>query len=84
MINTAVLLELIRRWEYESVEPTVMDGSEQAKVSNAIAKGQREAKRECADALRMLISLLGYSNKRPDMLTDLQKRLETETPEDWD
>ena len=84
MMNTAVLLELIRRWEHDATEPTVMDGSEQAKVPNAIARGQREAKRECADALRMLISLLGYSNKRPYILTDLQNRLETETPEDWD
>lgn len=83
-MNIAVLLELIRRWEYDALEPTVKDGSEQAKIPNAIAKGRREAKRECADALRMLIALLGKSNKRPDILTDLQNRLETETPEDWD
>ncbi len=54
-----VLMELVKRWERESVEPQTMDGSESAKILNAVARGERQAKRECADALRLLVQLLG-------------------------
>lgn len=58
-MKEVVLLELARRWESEAKEPQAMDGSDEAKIPNAIASGERQAKRECADALRMLIDLLG-------------------------
>ena len=58
-MKDAVILELARRWETDAVEPEVQDGSEEAKIGNAIAKGERQTKRECADALRMLVSMLG-------------------------
>jgi hypothetical protein len=54
-----ILLELATRWEWEAETPQCMDGSEDAKITNAVAVGNREAKRECADTLRTLISMLG-------------------------
>lgn len=58
-MKDAVLLELAKRWEREATAPNCEDGSDDAKVGNAIAKGRREAKRECADGLRMLVGMLG-------------------------
>lgn len=58
-MNEAVLIELARRWDLDAKEPQAMDGSESAKIPNAIAQGERQAKRECADALRMLVDMLG-------------------------
>jgi hypothetical protein len=58
-MKAAVLLELAKRWERDAREPLITDGSEEAKISNAIREGQRMAKRECADAVKMLISLIG-------------------------
>lgn len=58
-MNSAILLELAKRWERDAVEPECQDGAPEAAIGNAIAKGERQAKRECADALRMLVQLLG-------------------------
>ncbi|HEY0684677.1 MAG TPA: hypothetical protein VGD45_20240 [Steroidobacter sp.] len=58
-MNDSVLLELARRWESDAKTPNAMDGSDEAKIPNAIAQGERQAKRECADTLRTLVSMLG-------------------------
>ena len=60
-MKDALILELASRWEQEAVEPEdeVEDGSDEAKVRNAEARGRRQAKRECADAIRMLVDLIG-------------------------
>lgn len=56
-MKSAILLELAKRWEADAAEPVTQDGSQA--IRNAIDRGHREAKRECADALKMLVSLLG-------------------------
>lgn len=61
-MNDAVLIELARRWEMDAREPVAMDGSDEARIPNAIAQGERQAKRECADMLRTLVSMLGTRN----------------------
>ena len=58
-MNPVVLLELARRWEADAIPPDVENGDAAAWHDNAIAKGHRECKRECADALRMLVDLMG-------------------------
>ena len=58
-MNEVVLLELANRWERDAYEPACENGSDEAKIGNAIERGKRESKRECADMLKMLISLLG-------------------------
>ena len=63
-MKDSILLELARRWDQEAATPLVQDGSPEAQLGNALAKGRREGKRECADALRILIELLG--SKRHD------------------
>lgn len=58
-MKDAVLLELASRWEQDAKIPEHENGSPEAEISNAVARGHRECKRECADALRMLIQLMG-------------------------
>lgn len=58
-MNDSVLLELARRWESDATEPKARDGSDAAIVTNAIAQGERQEKRECADTLRTLVDMLG-------------------------
>lgn len=62
-MKSSILLELAKRWEEDAVEPQTQDGSPSAQEGNAIRKGERQAKRECADALRMLVGLLGERNE---------------------
>jgi hypothetical protein len=62
-MKSYVLLELAKRWEQDAVEPVTQDGAEQAKIRNAVSQGERQAKRECADALRMLVSILGDESR---------------------
>lgn len=57
-MKDVILLELARRWDLDAVPPDCEDGSPEAQRSNGIAEGRREAKRECADTLRTLVSLL--------------------------
>ena len=54
-MKNATLLELAYQWEMQAKTPEKQDG----KIPNAKAEGAREAKRECADAIRMLCSVLG-------------------------
>ena len=58
-MKDVILLELANRWEIEAISPSVVDGNPEAKIPNAIAQGRREAKRECADTLRVLIGMIG-------------------------
>jgi len=58
-MKSSILLELARRWEQDAVQPQMQDGAPEAALKNAIAKGERQAKRECADALKTLVNLLG-------------------------
>lgn len=58
-MKSSILLELAKRWEQDAVTPEKQDGSPEAALGNAIAKGERQAKRECADALKTLVGLLG-------------------------
>jgi len=58
-MKDAILLELANRWEQEAKTPECLDGSPEADIRNAVSKGHRECKRECADTVRTLVSLLG-------------------------
>ena len=60
-MKDAILIELATRWENEADESaqTDLDGGRAAEIENAKAKGRREGKRECADGIRILVSLLG-------------------------
>jgi hypothetical protein len=58
-MKDAVLMELAHRWEMDAREPECEDGSKEAERGNAISEGIRQGKRECADTLRELISLIG-------------------------
>ena len=62
-MNPEVLLELAKRWEADAKPPDTMEASEEGNCDHAKqegkAQGEREAKRECADTLRTLVSMLG-------------------------
>jgi len=58
-MRNVILIELANRWAHEAETPECQDGSPEAKIGNAKQKGAREAKRECADGLRMLVKILG-------------------------
>lgn len=58
-MNKCVLLELAKRWEQDAQTAEVLNGSPEAIESNAVQKGHRECKRECADTLRILVNMLG-------------------------
>ena len=76
-MKDAILLELAARWEREAKAPEIEDGSEQAKVPNAIARGERQGMRMCADALRMLVQMLGDTTTGP-MYPRCTKRLQAQ------
>lgn len=58
-MNDAILLELAKRWEADARESRVENGADDARIGNAVSMGERQAKRECADALRTLVAMLG-------------------------
>lgn len=58
-MNPQVLLELAARWERDANLSGPEDGSPEAERGNRIRQGIREGKRECADALRSLVSIIG-------------------------
>jgi hypothetical protein len=58
-MKDAILIELANRWDRDRLKNTTEDGSKEAEIPNAVAKGHREGLRECADALRSLVNLLG-------------------------
>jgi hypothetical protein len=57
-MNPAILLELAARWERDANEPMCVNAAPVAQRGNDIADGIRQGKRECADSLRSLITLL--------------------------
>lgn len=58
-MKDTILMELAERWRREAKAPECEDGSTQAVINNAVGKGAREAKRECADKLEALVNILG-------------------------
>ena len=75
-MKDAVLLELAARWEREAVAPDCSDGSESAKAPNAIAQGERQALRACADTLRSLVQMLGEGNRNQPLYIARQSTAE--------
>lgn len=61
-MKDAILVELAARWDRDATSPNDEDGSEEAKIRNAISRGERQAKRECADTIRVLVQILGENN----------------------
>ncbi len=55
VMKNEILVEIAKVWINEAKTPEVQDGSESAKIGNARMEGMREAKRECADTLKMLV-----------------------------
>lgn len=58
-MKDVILKELADKWDIEARSQGTEDGSDEAKIPNAIRKGKREAKKECAAALRTLLSIIG-------------------------
>jgi len=56
-----VFLRLAAKWEREATPPQTEDGSDSAKMSNAMARARRDCKKECAETLRKLVDILGES-----------------------
>jgi hypothetical protein len=59
-MKDSVLLELAKKWDIDA-QPTILcePRSPEMALSNAEAHGIRQGQRMCADALRMLVDLLG-------------------------
>lgn len=72
-MKDSVLIELAKRWENDAITPECQDGSPEAAIGNAEAHGRRQGFRECADALRMLVGLLG-SKEDDDRIAPVIKR----------
>jgi hypothetical protein len=58
-MKEVILLALAAKWENDAITPECENGAAEARLENAKNKGYREGKRECADALKMLVNLLG-------------------------
>jgi hypothetical protein len=60
-MKNETLIELADRWLEDANPDCTEAGGEDvsAVASRAYSRGKREAKRECADALRSLVSILG-------------------------
>ena len=58
-MKDVILLELANKWEADALSPKTENGEKEATIGNAIAKGQRKAKRECARALIDLVVIIG-------------------------
>lgn len=56
-MNPEILLELAKRWEQDANPGGQTEAEDAAKAE--YNRGCRETKRECADALRSLVQLLG-------------------------
>lgn len=63
-VSEFVLLELASRWEKEAeiIDNKPCEATQFAAMGDAKIQGHRECKRECADALRMIVSLLAKPN----------------------
>ena len=58
-MNDAILVELATRWEFEAKAPKRADRSESAKMANALAEGERQGLRRCANTFRAIVDMLG-------------------------
>ena len=58
-MKDAVLKELATKWLRDAKPPEIMDGGEDAKLGNALAKGVRIGLEKCAGDLLSIIKLLG-------------------------
>ena len=58
MLKTEVFEALILKWERNAIASDTQDGSDDAKVPNALAKGERNGRYRSAQDLKQLISLL--------------------------
>lgn len=60
-MRDSILLELAARWEREAapVATSAASQSNERDHGDAIGRGHREAKRECADTIRTLVKMLG-------------------------
>ncbi len=58
-MNDAVLKELAAKWLRDAKPPEVADGSDEAKLGNALAKGVRMGLEKCAGDLLSIVKLLG-------------------------
>jgi hypothetical protein len=58
-VNNNVLLELVKKWEEQSITPEIEDGHPDAAHENAINKGIRLKAGKCAEELNLLIKILG-------------------------
>lgn len=57
-MKSEILLELATRWEHEAKESLLIKpDNKHMNEHDHVAKGAREAKRECADTLRTLVQL---------------------------
>ena len=59
-MNPQVLLELIAKWEAKAKEPQCENGDPSAAIENAVNRGRRSGRKECAEDLTMLIKLLAH------------------------
>lgn len=62
-MKNEILLELAARWEKDAQVPPdqvrpVPDDTNAEGLMEGVLMGSREAKRECADALRMLVKII--------------------------
>lgn len=60
-----ILRELADRWNKEANYTEDQDGSESAKISNAMMTGERKQLKECAEELLTLIDILGDDKSSP-------------------
>jgi len=62
-MNSDTLIELADKWERDNVEsghkPVTFSDDDQGHKQEGYELGRREQKRECGDAIRMLVRLLG-------------------------
>ena len=58
-MKETILIELVRKWEKEALEPAAIDGSPEAQIMNAENRGIRKGIVKCANDLKGLISILG-------------------------
>ena len=57
-MNTQVLTELAAVWEAKSEAPDCENGNPEAQIENAVDRGRRSARAQCAEELRMLIKII--------------------------
>jgi len=77
-MKDSILIELSAKWMRDAKEPECADGSDEARISNAIEKGKRKAKMRCADDLMRLVELLGGADEPKRLFLDSDKARSSE------